>query len=138
PDEARRLRHLRANATLSIESLNISSTFVMLLPAPATRRQAPHVRPRSTVQMAAVEIYTARYCPYSAAAKALLKRKGVAFKEFDIGGNWELRDEMIKRANGQVTVPQIFIGQTHVGGNDDLQALERAGKLDALLRDTRG
>jgi len=85
--------------------------------------------------MAAVEIYTARYCPYCAAAKALLKRKGVALTEFDIGGNWELRDEMIKRANGRVTVPQIFIGQTHVGGNDDLQALERAGKLDALLRD---
>jgi glutaredoxin 3 len=84
--------------------------------------------------MAAVEIYTARYCPYCAAAKALLKRKGVAFTEFDIGGNWELRDEMIKRANGRVTVPQIFIDNQHVGGNDDLQALERAGKLDALLR----
>jgi glutaredoxin 3 len=84
-------------------------------------------------QMAAVEIYTARYCPYCAAAKALLKRKGVVFTEFDIGGNWELRDEMIKRANGSVTVPQIFIGTTHVGGNDQLQALERAGKLDTLL-----
>jgi glutaredoxin 3 len=81
-----------------------------------------------------VEIYTARYCPYCAAAKALLKRKGVAFTEVDIGGNWERRDEMIARSKGRVTVPQIFIDGTHIGGNDDLQALDRAGKLDALLK----
>jgi glutaredoxin 3 len=83
--------------------------------------------------MALVEIYTARYCPYCAAAKALLKRKGVVFTEIDIGGNWEKRDEMIARANGRVTVPQIFIGKVHVGGNDDLRTLESTGKLDALL-----
>lgn len=80
-----------------------------------------------------VEIYTTRFCPYCNAAKALLKRKGIAFAEIDIAANWERRDEMIERANGRVTVPQIFIGSVHVGGSDDLQALDRAGKLDALL-----
>ena len=83
--------------------------------------------------MPAVEMYTTRYCPYCTSAKALLKRKGVAFKEIDLAGNWELRDEMIQRANGRTTVPQIFIGKVHVGGCDDLHALERAGKLDPLL-----
>jgi glutaredoxin 3 len=85
--------------------------------------------------MREVYIYTAQFCPYCASAKALLKRKGIAFTEIDIGGNWERRDEMIERANGQVTVPQIFIGSTHVGGSDELHALERAGQLDALLLD---
>jgi glutaredoxin 3 len=80
-----------------------------------------------------VEIYTARYCPYCTAAKALLKSKGVAFIEIDIGGNWEKRDEMIERANGRATVPQIFVGNIHVGGSDDLRALERSGELDTLL-----
>ena len=83
--------------------------------------------------MQKVEIYTTRYCPYCTAAKALLKRKDIPFIEIDIAANWERRDEMIERANGSVTVPQIFIGAQHIGGNDDLQALERAGKLDALL-----
>jgi glutaredoxin 3 len=85
--------------------------------------------------MAKVDIYTARLCPYCAAAKALLTRKGVAFNEIDIAGNWERRDEMIARANGRVTVPQIFIGAAHIGGHDDLRALERDGRLDALLAD---
>lgn len=83
--------------------------------------------------MPAVKMYTTRYCPYCTSAKALLKRKGVEFKEIDLAGNWELRDEMIQRANGRTTVPQIFIGKVHVGGCDDLHALERAGKLDQLL-----
>jgi glutaredoxin 3 len=83
--------------------------------------------------MPKVEIYTTRFCPYCIAAKALLKRKSIAFTEIDIAGNWERRDEMIERANGRVTVPQVFIGAQHIGGNDDLQALDRAGKLDALL-----
>jgi glutaredoxin 3 len=83
--------------------------------------------------MSPIEIYTTRYCPYCHSAKALLKRKGVSFKEIDLAGNWELRDEMTQRANGRVTVPQIFIGSVHVGGCDDLHALERAGKLDPLL-----
>jgi glutaredoxin 3 len=83
--------------------------------------------------MPAVEIYTTKYCPYCHAAKALLKRKGAAYNEIDVGFESDRRDEMIQRSNGRMTVPQIFIGSTHVGGNDDLQALERAGKLDPLL-----
>jgi glutaredoxin 3 len=83
--------------------------------------------------MPIIEIYTTRYCPYCSAAKALLRRKGVEFMEIDLGSDWERRDEMIKRANGRMTVPQIFIGSTHVGGSDELHALERAGELDALL-----
>ena len=85
--------------------------------------------------MKEVRIYTARYCPYCASAKSLLKRKGVSFTKIDIGGNWERRDEMIERANGRVTVPQVFIGGLHVGGSDELRALEREGKLDQLLRE---
>jgi glutaredoxin 3 len=83
--------------------------------------------------MALVEIYTTRYCPYCVSAKRLLSRKGVAFTEIDVSGNWELRQEMVTRANGRMTVPQIFIGTTHVGGSDDLHALEAAKKLDPLL-----
>lgn len=83
--------------------------------------------------MPPVEIYTTRFCPYCIRAKALLKRKGVDFTEIDLAGNWERRDEMIQRANGRSTVPQIFIGSKHVGGSDDLHALERAGRLDPLL-----
>jgi glutaredoxin 3 len=80
-----------------------------------------------------IDIYTTRYCPYCVAAKALLKRKGVVYAEIDVGYDSERRDEMIQRTKGRMTVPQIFIGSTHVGGNDDLHALERAGKLDPLL-----
>jgi glutaredoxin 3 len=83
--------------------------------------------------MPLVEIYTTKYCPYCHAAKALLKRKGAAYSEIDVSFESDRREEMIQRANGRMTVPQIFIGSTHVGGNDDLQALERAGKLDPLL-----
>jgi glutaredoxin 3 len=83
--------------------------------------------------MPPVEIYTTGYCPYCHAAKSLLKRKGVDFKEIDLGRDYEKREEMIQRANGRTTVPQIFIGPVHVGGSDDLHALERAGKLDTLL-----
>ena len=83
--------------------------------------------------MPLIEIYTTRYCPYCHAAKALLKRKGVEFTEIDLGRDWERRDEMIERANGGMTVPQIFIGSVHVGGSDELHALERVGRLDSLL-----
>jgi glutaredoxin 3 len=83
--------------------------------------------------MPLIEIYTTRYCPYCHAAKSLLKRKGVAFTEIDLGRDWGRRDEMIERANGGMTVPQIFVGSVHVGGNDELYALDRAGKLDLLL-----
>jgi glutaredoxin 3 len=83
--------------------------------------------------MPPVEIYTTAYCGYCRMAKALLKRKGVAFSEIDVGNDWERRDEMIERAQGRMTVPQIFIGDLHVGGSEELHALERAGRLDALL-----
>ena len=71
--------------------------------------------------MPPVEIYTTRFCPYCYAAKALLRRKGVAYKEIDLGSDWAQRDEMIKRANGRMTVPQIFIGPVHVGGSDAMR-----------------
>jgi glutaredoxin 3 len=83
--------------------------------------------------MSPVEIYTTRYCPYCNAAKALLKKKGVNFSEIDVSRDWERRDEMIQRANGRTTVPQIFVGAMHIGGCDELHDLERAGKLDPIL-----
>lgn len=83
--------------------------------------------------MPPVEIYTTRFCPYCHTAKALLKRKGVTFTEINLSQDYNRRDEMIERAKGRMTVPQIFIGDVHVGGSDELHALERAGKLDALL-----
>lgn len=83
--------------------------------------------------MPPVEIYTTRFCPYCHRAKALLKGKGIAFTEIDLSREWNRRAEMIERANGRMTVPQVFVGSVHVGGCDDLHALERAGKLDALL-----
>ncbi|MFC3122345.1 glutaredoxin 3 [Agaribacter flavus] len=83
--------------------------------------------------MAKIEIYTKGYCPYCKRAKALFAQKGVEYTDFEIDKNPELRDVMIQRANGGHTVPQIFIGETHVGGCDDLFALERRGKLDDLL-----
>ena len=83
--------------------------------------------------MPEVEIYTTLFCPYCHTAKALLRRKGVAYTEINVSGDRERREEMIKRANGSMTVPQIFIGALHVGGSDELHALERAGKLDPLL-----
>lgn len=83
--------------------------------------------------MPPIEIYTTRWCPYCIRAKALLKRKGAAFTEIDVSRDRQRRSEMTTRANGGYTVPQIFIGSVHVGGCDDLHALEHAGKLDALL-----
>jgi glutaredoxin 3 len=83
--------------------------------------------------MVNVEIYTRRFCYYCDAARELLNRKRVQFTERDVTGDPELRRQMIARANGRVTVPQIFIGEKHVGGCDDLYALEAAGKLDPLL-----
>jgi glutaredoxin 3 len=80
-----------------------------------------------------VTIYTTPYCPYCHAAKALLKKKGVAYDEIDVqDGN--IRQQMMLRANGRRTVPQIFIGDTHVGGSDDIHELERSGRLDPLLQ----
>ena len=88
--------------------------------------------------MPPVEIYTTAYCSYCQWAKELLKRKGVAFKEISVDGDPETRAAMTARANGKQTVPQIFIGDTHVGGCDELYALDEAGELDGLLQLTKG
>lgn len=83
--------------------------------------------------MKMVEIYTSPLCGFCHAAKRLLNQKGVNFSEIDVLAQPERKAEMVQRANGGRTVPQIFVGETHVGGCDDLYALERAGKLDSLL-----
>ena len=83
--------------------------------------------------MALIEIYTKFFCPYCARAKKLLGEKGAAFEEYEISADSQKREEMIQRAGGRTTVPQIFIDGRHVGGSDDLAALEREGRLDALL-----
>ncbi|WP_434561128.1 glutaredoxin 3 [Pseudomonas sp. R1-6] len=80
-----------------------------------------------------VVVYSSDYCPYCSRAKHLLQSKGVAFEEIKVDGKPQLRAEMTQKA-GRTSVPQIWIGGTHVGGCDDLYALERAGKLDALLK----
>lgn len=83
--------------------------------------------------MAKVEIYTKSWCGYCARAKALLESKGVPFEEYDISMGGPRREEMLSRSNGGATVPQIFIDGAHIGGSDDMAALNRAGKLDPLL-----
>jgi len=83
--------------------------------------------------MKPVLMYTTSLCGYCAAAKRLLTAKGVSYTEIDVGGDPDKRAEMMAKANGGRSVPQIFIGETHVGGFDDMNALEREGKLDALL-----
>ncbi|MGB0057886.1 MAG: glutaredoxin 3 [Methyloceanibacter sp.] len=83
--------------------------------------------------MARIVLYTTPFCGYCRAAKHLLNKKSVAFTEIDVSEDMGLRQEMISRAFGQRTVPQIFINGTHVGGYDELAELERAAKLDALL-----
>ncbi len=83
--------------------------------------------------MPRVEIYTTSWCAYCAAAKRLLSRKGVAFEETDVEAVPDARAVMTKRSGGRQTVPQIFIAGHHVGGSDDIHALDRAGKLDPLL-----
>ncbi|UWR49008.1 glutaredoxin 3 [Phaeobacter inhibens] len=83
--------------------------------------------------MKPVAIYTSPLCGFCHAAKRLLTQKGVSFDEIDVLANPDRKAEMIERANGGRTVPQIFVGETHVGGCDDLYALDRSGKLDPLL-----
>ena len=87
--------------------------------------------------MADVTIYTRIMCGYCAAAKRLLDSKGMTYTEHDASFSPELRQEMVQRSNGRWTFPQIFIGDVHVGGADDLHALEAEGRLDALLADDR-
>lgn len=84
--------------------------------------------------MPPITIYTKSWCPYCISAKNLLTEKGVAFSEVDIERKPEARAEMIQKAGGRTTVPQIFIGERHVGGCDDLYALEGRGQLDTLLQ----
>lgn len=83
--------------------------------------------------MKPITIYTTPFCGFCHAAKRLLNEKGADFDEIDVSGKPELRQEMMTRANGGYTVPQIFIGDAHVGGCDDLYALDQSGKLDPLL-----
>lgn len=83
--------------------------------------------------MSNITIYTTFLCPYCARAKALLDKKGAAYSEIDVSYDQPKREEMTRLAGGRTSVPQIWIGETHVGGCDDLYALERAGKLDPLL-----
>ena len=83
--------------------------------------------------MSRVEIYSTLFCPYCARAKSLLERKGVAYENIDIIEDTSKRDEMLTRSGGRTSVPQIFIDGEHIGGFDDLYALDRAGKLAPLL-----
>ena len=83
--------------------------------------------------MQKVVMYTTPICPYCVRAKRLLATKKVSYEEIDVSRDPELRAYMVQRAGGMMTVPQIFVGDTHVGGSDELHALERAGKLDPLL-----
>ena len=85
---------------------------------------------------AAIVMYATDWCPYCERARSLLRTKGAAFEEFDIEALPEKRDEMLTRS-GRRTVPQIFIGERHIGGSDDLHALEATGQLDTLLQATR-
>jgi glutaredoxin 3 len=84
--------------------------------------------------MAVVTIYTKDWCPYCTAAKTLLADKGAPFTEINIGAKPELRAEMVQKAGGRTSVPQIFIDEHHVGGCDDLHALDARDELEALLR----
>jgi glutaredoxin 3 len=85
--------------------------------------------------MSHVTIYTKPYCPYCVRALSLLEQKGVAFTEIEAAFDPEKRQEMMRRAGGHATFPQIFVGDLHIGGCDEMMALERAGELDPLLRD---
>jgi len=82
-----------------------------------------------------IEIYTTQVCPYCVRAKKLFQRKGVGYREIDVSTDDVLRDAMVQRAGGKRTVPQIFIGNRHIGGCDDLYALDSQGGLDPLLKD---
>lgn len=88
---------------------------------------------RKDARVVKVELYTTPMCPYCRRARALLKKKGVKYVSIDVAFHPERRKEMVARSGGVRTVPQIFIDDRHIGGSDELVALERAGKLDALL-----
>lgn len=92
--------------------------------------RSPEIRKET---MSKIEVYTKSYCPYCVKAKELLKRKGLEFEEISVEHDPALAEHMIARAGGRKTVPQIFIDGKHIGGCDDLHALEAEGKLDAML-----
>jgi len=83
--------------------------------------------------VAKIELYTTMFCPYCARARSLLQKKGVSFTDIDVMVDDDKREEMVARAGGRRTVPQIFIDGRHIGGSDELVALDRDGKLDPLL-----
>ena len=83
--------------------------------------------------MPKVEMYTSPYCPYCTRAKSLLQRKGVQYEEIDVISNPSRREEMMRRANGRTSVPQIFVDGQGLGGSDDIHALDRKGELDRIL-----
>ena len=85
--------------------------------------------------MKKITIYTGPICNFCSAPKHLLSKKKIKYEEIDIGNNLEKRDEMLRKSNGAKTIPQIFIGENHVGGYVELKALENKGELDALLKD---
>lgn len=85
--------------------------------------------------MKSVKVYTTNYCPYCDQAKALLTRKGVPYEEIDVTGDDDARIDLVKKSGGLRTVPQIFVGDVHVGGYDRLSEMDRSGKLDELLAD---
>ena len=88
---------------------------------------------QARASMAAIEIYTTPFCPFCFRAKRLLRRKGLTFTEIDVFADGKRREEMLERADGRHTVPQIFIGGEGIGGSDDLHALESRGELDRML-----
>lgn len=83
--------------------------------------------------MAKIEVYSTNYCPYCVRAKDLLQRKGLEFTEIDVTQDADMREKLIEMSGGQRTVPQIFINNKHIGGFDDLNALNKSGDLDKLL-----
>jgi glutaredoxin 3 len=91
------------------------------------------IREKERKSVARVEIYSTLFCPYCARAKSLLAKKGVRFENIDVIEEASRREEMVQRAGGRTSVPQIFIDDRHIGGSDELHALDRAGKLDPLL-----
>ena len=114
--------------------MSSAAVIFPLKPALAAVGRPPAVSgPITGILMPKVTLYTTRFCPYCAMAKRLLTQKGVSFEEIDVGGNPSLRAQMTSKANGHRTVPQIWIGDTHVGGCRELYQLDDKGELDALL-----
>ncbi len=113
--------------------MSLSRLFTGRRRAPRTPDAEP-IAPAAATESAEVTVYATRWCPYCMHARRLLQEKGVAFTEIDVGAHPERRDEMIERAGGAYTVPQIFVADRHIGDCMTLYALDIEGRLDALLR----